>query len=527
MEPDYYNECPLQVGQQLKRGKYTIKKKLGQGGFGITYLATTPAVLKGELGEMPVDVEVVVKEFFMKEECGRASDGRTLTVASAGKVDMVNRYREKFKSEARLLQKMKHPHIVRVVDLIDDENNTVYYVMQYLTGKTLLQKVKPNGVLYATPLPQEQALKYIKQIAEALKLMHSQNMCHLDVKPDNIMLDDKDNAVLIDFGLAKNYKKNGHQMSSMLIGATPGYAPMEQLLADLEDFKPLSDIYSLGATLYFLLTGHTPRPADMHIEKVLPWGQCGISDLLWNAIQQCMQADYAMRPQSIDALLKLLDPPANLPEDNNPTLPIIPTPILHPYPWKRIAYIVGSFVGVALLAYVITMISLCDIPKPAVAVVDSGVVLKRNDLLEKVLEALDVTLSVSDMTVKNDKGELLYTYTGEVNEKGKKGQEPSEKCLPEGVGLAVYPSSDPQRRASYQGGFRKGLREGQGTLKWKNGSFFNGTFENDHLQEGKYLLADSSFFKGWFQDDRPFQGEWYNADGTLYVKINKGKAEPK
>lgn len=508
MELDYYSECTLQAGQQLKGGKYTIKKKLGQGGFGITYLATTPAMVKGELGEIPVEVEVVVKEFFMKEECGRATDGRTLTVASAGKTEMVNRYREKFKSEARLLQKMKHPHIVRVVDFIDGENNTVYYVMEYLTGETLMQKVKPNGALKATPLQQEQAVNYVKQIASALKLMHSRKMCHLDVKPDNIMLDRKGNAVLIDFGLAKNYRNNGQQMTSMLIGATPGFSPLEQLMADLEDFKPLSDIYSLGATLYFLLTGNIPRPADMHMEKVLPWGQCDISDQLWQAIQQCMQADYAKRPQDIDAMLKLLEPSApeeESPKENNDTVVILPTPTPRPLPWKRIAYIAGSAAILALLVWGIVSVFHTDEPTST-----EELIVKQDTIATTITEKTGKK-KVENISIMDESGKLLYTYSGEIADN-----------MPNGEGTAIYPKGDPEQKMKFEGRFAAGKRV-YGTLTWTNGNTFVGSYEDDKLKEGKVCLEDGSYYEGTFVENVPYNGNWYNADGSFYANVVNGK----
>lgn len=514
-------ECSLKPGSQLKDGKYTIRKWLGQGGFGITYLATTPALVKGELGEMTVEAKVVVKEFFMKEECTRAEDGHTLTVVSAGKADLVDRYRRKFKDEARSLRKMGKlsRHIVKVADIIEGENNTVYYVMEFLPGGTLQQLVKPERDSPAKPLDQQRAVTYVTQVATALKQMHSQRMCHFDVKPDNIMLNAKGEAVLIDFGLAKNYRKDGHQLTSLLIGATSGYAPLEQAKADLEDFKPLSDIYALGATLYFLLTGHRPHEADIHLDKVLPWGQCGMADYLWLAIQECMQADYEKRPQSIDEMLKLLEPPtiSDEEEDTGETVVIVPRQQRKPLPWKRIYAITASvIVGLGIVA----VVHKCGREKQQ----ESELTVNVWQVAEKDTTQVEyIKLQVDGKAINDDNGKLLYTYSGEVNQKGERGEEATKEAKPDGQGKATYPKSDSQKRSSYVGEFSDGKRHGKGTLTWNDGSYFQGVFSQDNLSEGKYCLADGSYYQGTFSANVPYNGTWYNADGTVYKKVANGK----
>ena len=295
----------LPKGTKIKNGEYIIQKKLGQGGFGITYLASARIEKKGNLKSMTVKADVVVKEFFLKDYCTR-EENDSVTVASKGMTEMVGKYREKFKKEAIKLSQMSHPNIVEVTDVIEDENNTSYYVMKYLSGGTLYQQVCSNTKV-SKPLSEEDAVRYIKQVASALGYMHKKSMCHFDVKPNNIMLDEDGNAVLIDFGLAKNYTKEGEQTSTLISGASVGYAPLEQANANLETFSPQTDIYALGATLYFLLTGHAPKAAAFNLSEVLPKGQCGISDNLWDVIKRCMQANPEDRPQDIESFLCCLE----------------------------------------------------------------------------------------------------------------------------------------------------------------------------------------------------------------------------
>ena len=239
----------LQPNTTLQGGRYKIKDVLGQGGFGITYLAK----------DNSLGVYVAVKEFFMKDLCSR--DEATLTMySSGGSLKQVERYREKFIKEARNLSRLHHLHIISVIDVFE-ENGTVYYSMPYLKGGSLQDYVKSRG-----PLTEVEAMKIIRQIADALKYMHEvEHICHYDVKPSNILLDDRGNAMLIDFGIAKNYDESGHETSTTPIGRSEGYAPIEQYQQNVEEFSPASDVYGLGATLLFAMTGKRPTSV---IERV-------------------------------------------------------------------------------------------------------------------------------------------------------------------------------------------------------------------------------------------------------------------
>ena len=228
----------LQPNTTLQGGKYRIERVLGQGGFGITYLSTQTSLQR----------KVAIKEFFMKEFCSRDEATLTMLISSVGSSKQVEQYRKKFIKEARNLARLNHPNIISVIDVFE-ENGTVYYAMPYLVGGSLLDYVKAHGTLSETI-----AMKYVRQIAGALKYMHEkEHICHYDVKPANILIDDKDNAVLIDFGISKNYDSAGHETTTTPVGMSEGYAPIEQYQQNVEDFSPASDVYALGATLYFLL----------------------------------------------------------------------------------------------------------------------------------------------------------------------------------------------------------------------------------------------------------------------------------
>jgi len=322
----------LHNGALLQGGKYKIEYMLGQGGFGITYRALMKGAVSGSLGGMTVNVPVVVKEFFIKDFCMRVDGSTYVSVPSTGSKEQTDRYRQKFIKEAKNIASLSHPNIVKVIDVFE-ENGTVYYVMEYLEGDSLRQLME-NG-----PLPEQQAVAYIRQIGDALRYMHDEkHLCHLDVKPSNIMLNAEGMAMLIDFGISKSYDEKGNETSSTPVGLTQGYAPLEQYQNALHEFSPVTDIYSLGATLLALLTGQVPPEASIVNEDGL--GSCPpyISQKVWQAINAAMQPKRKDRPQHVSTFLDILDnglPEATRRVDDQPdvpTTPIAPTPAPHPAP---------------------------------------------------------------------------------------------------------------------------------------------------------------------------------------------------
>ena len=282
----------LPIGTLLQGGRYEIISYISSGGFGCTYEARDTKFKN-------IAKSLAIKEFFVKDFCNRDAATNDISVATQGKAELVEKLRAKFLAEAAALYGFNHPNIVRVTDTFE-ENGTAYYVMEYIDGSSLANIVEKNG-----PLSEEKALGYIRQVADALKYVHSQNYLHLDVKPHNIMVDGNDRAVLIDFGVSKQYDEVNGANTSTLVGSTPGYAPLEQSGSGIREFSPTTDIYSLGATLFKLVTGMNPPVASEVNENGLPT-PVGVSSALFHAIETAMQPRRKDRPQNIDEFLSLL-----------------------------------------------------------------------------------------------------------------------------------------------------------------------------------------------------------------------------
>lgn len=274
----------------LQGGRYKIEKVLGQGGFGITYLASQ------ELLER----KVCIKEFFFKDSCDRTSTGEVV-LGTVGNKDLVKRFLNKFIKEARTISKLEHPNIIRILDIFM-ENGTAYYVMDFIEGESLEDIAKRRGAL-----PEHEAIGYIKQVASALDYLHQRKINHLDVKPANIMVRKKDNkAILIDFGVSKQYDEQGEQTSTTPVGISYGYAPIEQYRSGgVSEFSPQTDIYSLGATLYRLVTGNIPPQAtDLLNEESLFIPKNVFSSKIRALILESMKVKKNDRPTSICSLMK-------------------------------------------------------------------------------------------------------------------------------------------------------------------------------------------------------------------------------
>ncbi len=271
---------------------YRIERVLGQGSFGITYVANVR--LKGRLGAIESAAMVAIKEFFLRDVSCRNG----LRVFSVSDSTLCSDYRRDFLREAQNLSRLDNDHIVKVLETIE-ENDTVYYVMEYLSGGNLDQHILSHGKLSC-----REALDIAIQIGEALKCMHAQHMLHLDLKPLNVMRGEDGHIVLIDFGLSKCFGADGQPESSTRIGqGTTGYAPIEQhSFKKTDGFMPTLDIYALGATLFKMLTGCVPPEASVVLNEGLPVDElssAGVPPAVIALVERAMQPLRRMRHQTV------------------------------------------------------------------------------------------------------------------------------------------------------------------------------------------------------------------------------------
>lgn len=477
----------LQKDTLLQGGKYRIEQVLGQGGFGITYLAEQPMLER----------KVCIKEFFFKDYCERNESTSHVTLSTKSNKELVERFRKKFLKEARVISKLHHDHIVQIHDIFE-ENSTAYYVMDYVEGESLGDKIKREG-----HLSESQALAYIKDAASALAYIHSKSINHLDVKPGNIMLRREDGRILlIDFGVSKQYdEETSEGTTTTPVGISHGYSPAEQYRKNgVQSFSPQSDVYSLAATLYKLLTGVTPPEAIEIQDEGLPLKPLHAqrtSDTTITAIVNAMKSKNR-RTQSISAFAADLNAPVEVTVVVDPTPqptpkptpePPAPAPSPTPKPSKAKHYILTI-----VLTFVVTI---------------CGIIWYGSSV-----DGEEQT--VTDHPVMANDGSVVYKWTGKL----------TSQNLPEGNGVAIFTSNDKYGRKEYRGDMSNGQPDSEhATLIYTNGSKYEGAFKDGIRTEGTLTLAeDGMYYKGTFKDNKEFNGKWYFVEtNEVYSEVIDGK----
>lgn len=265
--------------------RYTILHQIGQGGFGITYKAY----------DSVFDRDVCIKELFIDGN-SRREESLSITSQAVGNIDF-DYFKNKFLEEAQKLAKFEHPNIVKVLEYFE-ANNTAYMVMDFIEGKSLKEYVNDKG-----KLNEEQALGIFNQLLDATKNIHAKNYLHRDIKPDNIIITLEDKAVLIDFGTAKFHEDDNGDTSTLVL-LSHGYAPPEQYSNEHKKDK-YTDIYALGATLYFMLTGIKPIQAtDRTIKEMISVNEINphVKSKVVNAITKAMQLKPSERYKNVEKL---------------------------------------------------------------------------------------------------------------------------------------------------------------------------------------------------------------------------------
>lgn len=271
-------------------GNFIIGRVLGKGGFGITYLAYD--VKYGKI--------IAVKEYFPIELSLREPNGTGLMVRDRKSAELFKHGAEKFYNEASFVSKFSgNPNIVRVYQFFY-ENNTAYFTMEYLTGMTLKDYVSRCGTI-----TEGQAVNIADKVANALCGVHSENVLHRDVSPDNIMLCRDGSVKLLDFGAARQVFPEGSQLLSVIL--KPGFAPLEQYMKKGKQ-GAWTDVYSLAASIYYALTKQIPEDPQNRFEddSDMENNKYNIQSDLWNVIYKAMMIRYTDRYQSADEFREAL-----------------------------------------------------------------------------------------------------------------------------------------------------------------------------------------------------------------------------
>jgi len=262
--------------------KYRIDYALGRGGFGITYRATHTGL----------EQMVAIKEYFPQDQATRTHDTREVSVPTAER-ETYSRGLSRFVREGRILAQLDHPGVVRVRDLLE-ERNTAYLVMDLVPGRTLRTELEARA---GQPLAHEEVWSIFTQIAMALRTLHDNNVLHLDIKPENVLITPQRKAVLIDFGAARQ----GLGSTSSSLALTVPYAP-EELLAGT-GIGPESDLFELGVLVFELLTGRLPP--NVLQRRITPWEPSGFEEPWQSILSRLLALQRDGRPESVVVLAQI------------------------------------------------------------------------------------------------------------------------------------------------------------------------------------------------------------------------------
>ena len=516
----------LRVGTVL-HGTYRIDRYLSSGGFGNTYVATNI-----QFGE-----QYAIKEFFMRGISQRDNNNTTVSVSNTDNRETFASQLEKFKKEARRLRKLNNEHIVRVHDLFE-ENGTAYYVMDYIDGENLSDRLRRTG----KPLPEAEVMQFLPQILDALEAAHKEGILHLDLKPANIMVDRQGVVKLIDFGASKQQSAQGGATTSTAVSYTNGYAPREQMEQNLEKFGPWTDFYALGATLYTLLTNKKPPlPSDIdddgsedkHLALPMPDNS---SEKLRKLVLWLMNTNKNRRPQNIEKIKEYLSnslkvdnanfdlksnsqtPSKNdesiLTKDDSTKLVASDKQIRKKTApankstrksrqyyirrkKQRTVVIASIIIAAILLVIFASKIGYSDNRTAVLPTADS------DTIVSNILPVKPATVTKKHCKVM----QVNCTYTGAVNDEG----------VPNGEGEAWFDDG-----RYYKGNFVYGSMDGDNAyFVYPNGDTYEGSFKDNHFSKGTYTVkATGEQFTGTFDSyGQPKKGSWYDKNGNFLQSV--------
>lgn len=473
----------LPAGQNLPPGtilqnKYLIGRVLGQGGFGITYLAW----------DMDLNIKLAIKEYLPRDFATRGLGETEVSLYTGNASQFFEEGREKFLEEARTLARFEeHPNIVSVRDFFR-ENKTAYFVMSYIEGVTIkeyLKKAQDGKLDFST------TLAIMMPVMDALAEVHSIGILHRDISPDNIFITDKGVVKLLDFGAAR--QAIGEHSKSLSVVLKPGYAPEEQYRSKGHQ-GPWTDVYAVGATIYRMITGRVPLESLDRLarEELIPPSQLGV----------------VLPPASEAALLKGLAVLANDRFQNirdfQQALIAVQSSGVQPI----IALAPGNHVP----AQVQVPREMDYAPKP------------RPRLLFAAVAAVLVSLVIGAVwwTLSPEKTTGSYVFAD-----GRQYQGDLQNNIPHGHGTVEVPS-----QGKYEGEWRGGKETGQHTFAYTNGNKYVGEMaEGQPSGQGNMAQANGTAYTGTWKEGKPdgkgllksTNGSSYEGDWKMGVQDGQGK----
>lgn len=527
MQENNNDKNMLPIGTKLHNGTLTIVRQLSSGGFGNTYEALNS-----------FGIHVAVKEFFLRDLTVRSGDRTTISVTNSDNIAIFEEQKNKFYREALRLYHLRHPNIIRVYDRFE-ENGTAYYVMDYIAKGSLSDRLKKEQ----QPFSSEEVFRILDTLLSALEYLHKEDMLHLDIKPANIMITEKGELVLIDFGASKTFMSNELtkiSLSHSTLAYTPGYAPVEQITQSSKFIGAWTDLYALGATMYKLLTNAKEIPDNMEITA---HGKDAFSfsetvDLrLQELIVWLMSPYYSLRPQNVSEVREFLkkkgfeankkqaNSTAGVTEKNarreakEETRRKEEETIVcshkvsgadnkvaahydkkeHPSKVKKWLY----RIGIGVVSIVVVFILLCFFIGNNSEIVSPVYEAVPQDTLSVVPDTLETPIKIQIGSL----GEVDYVGAVDANNKA------------EGLGFASLPIG------VYIGEFKDGNMEGRALYIFTKGvkCVFEGTFKNNSFEKGMlYDPETNKTFKGEFTaDGQPNlrKGKWFTGNSIS----SKGK----
>ena len=390
---NYTLEAGLLVPGTILEGKYVIGKLLGRGGFGATYLAFCASTER----------VVAIKEYFPVGISYREPGQLNVNVISQEKKSVFDKGAKRFFEEAQTISRFNSSENIVSVYEFFYANNTVYYAMEYLDGVDLKKYILQKG----GRLSEQEVIKIAKAVCNALMLVHSTQILHRDIAPDNIFMCRNGMIKLIDFGAAKQVVSDAQQGYSVVL--KQGFAPVEQYASNGKQ-GVWTDIYALGATMYYMLTGSVPPDAMTLSDTGVRFDpSLRISDNLVWIVGRCLEFKIENRFQSVFELSGALD---NLVVRPN----VAPPPVINqqvqykynnPQPKKKsqnkLIFALSS-VAVLLLCVITVLLANPSILQGERESVDiiRGTKEEYKDVLVEIDDSYDEVDDVPDNTIDND-----------------------------------------------------------------------------------------------------------------------------